>query len=108
MRSQLFVRAGLLLLLSALLLPAFDQAMNLASEDQLTTWKGQLFTFAMAAFGLAVVLGVIEKLGGRVSGARCKDCRKRIPHGHAFCFDHLMKRREAARERLHGERGVGF
>ena len=108
MRSQLFVRAGLLLLLAALLLPAFDQAMDLASEDQLTTWKGQLFTFAVGAFALAVVLGLVEKMGGRVAGARCRDCRKRIKHGSSYCFDHLMKRREAARERLHGERGLGI
>ena len=108
MRSQLFLRAGLLLIMAALLLPAFDQAMDLASDDELTTWKGHLFTFAVGAFGLAVLMGIVEKLGGRVSGARCKDCRKRIAHGHAYCFDHLMQRRHAAQERMHGQRGSGI
>ena len=108
MRSQLFLRCGLLLLLLALLLPAIDGAVGLADADELNTWKGHLFALGLGAFGLALLLGIVEKLGLRVSGARCHDCRKRIPHGHAYCFDHLMGRRERARELLRGQQCVGF
>ena len=58
MKSQLFLRAGLLLILLALLLPAIDSAVDLASSDELTSWKGKLFTVAMGAFGLALVLAL--------------------------------------------------
>ena len=107
MRSQLFLRAGLLLVLLALLLPAMDHAVDLATTDQLSSWKGQLFTVAMGAFALARVLAIFEKAGMRVAGARCRDCKKRIPHGHAYCFDHLMARQDKARDRMHGEHGLG-
>ncbi len=107
MRSQLVLRAGLLLVLLALMLPAIDSAVDLASSDELTTWKGQLFTGALFAFGLALVLALFEKAGIKVAGARCRDCRKRIRHGHAYCFDHLISRREKAQGRIHGGRGLG-
>ena len=107
MRSHLPLRAGLLLLLLALLLPAMDQAMDLATADELTTWKGNLFTVAMLSFALALLLAIFEKVGFKVSGARCKDCKKRIAHGHAYCFDHLMARQQKAKDRMHGQHGLG-
>jgi hypothetical protein len=101
------MRAGLLLILLALMLPAIDRVVDLASSDELDTWKGHVFTVALSAFGLALVLAIFEKAGMKVAGARCRDCKKRIPHGHAYCFDHLMSRQDKARNRMHGQRGLG-
>ena len=56
---------------------------------------------------VALVLALFEKAGMKVSGARCRDCRKRIPHGHAFCFDHLMALQSTAKQAMHGRRGLG-
>lgn len=107
MRAHTFLRAGLLLILLALLLPALDHAMDLATADELTTWKGNLFTVAVLAFGLSLVLALFEKAGLRVAGARCGDCQKKIAHGKAYCFDHLMERRDKAKQRMHGQKGLG-
>jgi recombinational DNA repair protein (RecF pathway) len=57
---------------------------------------------------LALVALILEKLGLKVSGARCADCRRRVQHGHRFCYDHLRERTFRAQERFHGQRGAGF
>ena len=107
MRSDVFVRVGLLLIVLALLLPAIDHAIDLAEADALGSWQGVSLRLAAACFAMALVLAVVEKIGLRVAGARCRTCRRRVPHGHAYCFDHLLLEQSAAREKLHGRRGIG-
>lgn len=107
MKAGRLLRLALLLVITALLLPAMNEAVVLADRDQLDSWQGLALKGAVGAFCLALLLSLVEKLGGRVAGARCRDCRRRVPHGHAYCLDHLQARRQQAQERLHRERGSG-
>ena len=108
MRSGTLLRLALLLLFTALLLPALRHLERNISEEPLEQWADRLMTGALLAFVAAVALAILEKLGLRVAGARCKDCRRPIPHGRLYCADHLRTRIEAAKEKYHGERGMGI
>ena len=106
MSWRTFRALGLLLLLALVALHfAFGQSIGAKSEQQWTDW---LLQGSGAMLALAVVAFLLEKAGVKVSGARCTDCRKRIPHGKTLCHDHLMSRTMAAREKYHGERGLGI
>ena len=106
MNWRTFRALGFLILLALLALHvAFGQRVGEKSLDQWTDW---LLQGSGLMLGLAVVAWLLEKAGLKVSGARCSDCKKRIPHGKTLCHDHLMSRTMAAREKYHGERGLGI
>jgi len=104
MRSHSLLRLALLLVLVALIAPT----LKVASDAKVQEWAQWLLRGAGAVAALAVVAWLLEKIGVRVAGARCADCRRRVPYGHAYCYDHLRDRTHAAREKLHGERGSGI
>ena len=99
MSSGRVLRWGLFLVLVALIVPiVFESRRSLSDEtgDVITTW-----VLRAAGMTLAAALGIwlLEKIGVTAAGARCRDCRKRIPYNHAYCQDHLKARTEAAREK---------
>lgn len=100
-------RLGVLVLLLAFVLPVVGEMVDLAERGALDSWAGWAFRIAGLLLGIALVLWVLEKVGLRVTGARCEDCRKPVPYGHSLCADHLRARTYAAREKMHGERGTG-
>ena len=101
------VRLGLALLLLALVAPVMLETVNLAERNDLDSLVGWFLRGAGILLGLALVLYVLEKVGLKVSGARCVTCKRRISYGHAYCYDHLRDMTLKARERYHGERGSG-
>lgn len=108
MTSGRLFRLALLLLIAALLFPVLAHVQREVSSDPLEEWADRLLSASLLAFGAAVILALLEKAGMRVSGARCADCRKPIEHGKLYCRDHLKARIEAAREKYHGEKGMGI
>lgn len=108
MRWQTLIRFGLLLLLVGLIGPVVIESARLAEGDDTDAIRGWVLQTSGLLLGGALVLWILEKTGLKVSGARCVDCRKRIQYGHAYCYDHLMARTNAAREKYHGERGMGI
>jgi hypothetical protein len=108
MSSGKLLRLALLLLVAALLIPALKNMNREISEEPLDQWADRLMSGAFIVFGIAAVLAILEKFGLRVSGARCRDCRKPIEHGKLYCREHLRERVEKAREKYHGEKGMGI
>ena len=100
-------RWGLVVLLVALVVHLF-LGQSVASEETAELWSQRLFLGGGVLLGLATLLWLAEQMGLRVSGARCRDCKKIIQHGKLYCHDHLMKRAMDAREKLHGQRGMGI
>jgi hypothetical protein len=88
-------------------MPVLRRVLALADDGRLETWEGWAFRGAALALVGALAVWALEKAGLRASGARCRDCRKRIAYGHMYCMDHLQARRMAAQERYHGVRGIG-
>lgn len=108
MKAGPLFRLGLLLLVAALLFPVLSHVRRDVSDDPWEEWADRLMTGSFIVFGLAALLAVLDKLGMRVSGQRCMDCRKPIEHGKQYCRDHLKQRIDAAREKYHGQRGMGI
>lgn len=107
MRAAAILRIGLFGLLAAIVLPVLNTMVHLAEKDRLDSWSGWLFRGAGVVLGLAVVVWVLEKAGMRVSGARCKVCRRRVEYGRSLCHDHLRAQADTARAEHHGRRGMG-
>jgi hypothetical protein len=102
------VRLALLAALLACVVAALARLEVLAADDALDSWPAWLLAGSGALLGVAFLAYLLERLAGLpVSGARCRDCRKRIPYGRFYCYDHLRDRTEAAKEKYHGERGLG-
>lgn len=101
-------RLALLLLVAALLFPVISHVRREVSDDPLEIWADRLLSLSFLIFGSAVVLALLEKFGVRVAGARCADCRRPIEHGRIYCRDHLKSRIEAAKEKYHGQKGMGI
>ena len=101
-------RLGLLLLVAALLIPVLSHVQRDVSDDPWEEWADRLMTGSFVVLGLAVVIGLLEKFGLRLSGQRCADCKKPIEHGKQYCRDHFKQRLDAAREKYHGQRGMGI
>jgi hypothetical protein len=94
-----FFRWGLLLVLVALGIQIFFHTHRRVSEEALDRWSDHILLAAGALLVIAVVLWVMDKAGLLVSGARCKDCKRRVPFNHLYCLDHLRARTDAAREK---------
>ncbi len=100
MSARTLVRLGLVLVVGALVIPV----LRMSAHDQANVWSRWLLRGAGGVFVLALLIYVLEKIGMKAAGARCIDCRKRIPYGHSFCFDHLRDRTFRAREASRGAR----
>ena len=107
MNARNFLRLGLVAVLLAFLVPVLGLSHELAAKDRLDTWAGWLLNGAGLSLAVALILYVLEKIGLRVSGSRCRDCHRSVPYGHAYCLDHLRVRTDAARDRHHGKPGMG-
>ena len=61
-----------------------------------------------ALLALGALLYLLEKMGVVILQYRCVRCGRVIPRGHVYCADHLKKSIEEARDKLHGEKGLGI
>ena len=77
------------------------------ASEEVMRWSDRLRNGGGILFGLAGLLWILEKVGLRVAGARCRACRKPIAHGKTYCADDMRKFVEQGRERLHQHRGSG-
>ena len=105
MKWQRVLFWAVFLLLSAIVLDMLI-GQKVASEDVMR-WSDRLRNGGGILFGLAGLLWILEKVGLRVAGARCRACRKPIAHGKTYCADDMRKFVEQGRERLHQHRGSG-
>ena len=80
---------------------------QVSPEPGMTVWVDRLRNGGAILLGIAALMWLLEKLGVRVSGARCADCKKTIQHGQTYCRDDFKRRLEEGRERLHQHRGSG-
>ena len=106
MKWQRIMFWSLFLLLAALAVNALV-GKDTASEVGVQIWVNRLRNGGAILLAIAGLLWLLEKVGLRVSGARCQDCKKSIPHGQVYCREDFRRRLEDGRERLHQHRGTG-
>jgi hypothetical protein len=99
---------GSLLLLAALLSPVIAHGQRRVSDSDLEEVSDWVMNGALLMLVVAAALMILEKAGLTVSGERCRDCKKRIPHGKLYCRDHFQARVDAAKAKYHGQRGLGI
>jgi hypothetical protein len=107
MTSGWFTRWALFLLLVALALNVL-LTKNVVNDPDIDVWSGRLMTAGGVLLLVAALIWVVEKTGITKPTTKCPDCPRRIPKGHVYCHDHLKKRVDAAKERLHGQPGLGI